>query len=90
MVFHFKYFSNKSLLHHFISSGDIEKLSILLDHGADTSASQCRNIIPPLHYAIKLKQNECVSMLLESGADKNYKTASAGILNHFFLMQLRS
>lgn len=53
-------------------------MSIILDHGADTSTPKCRNIIPPLHYAIKLKQNECVSILLESGADKNLKTASVG------------
>ena len=65
----------KSLLHHFISKGNYEQVSILLDNGADTAAPQCK-IIPPLHFAINLKQNDCVKLLLDSGADPNLKTQS--------------
>ena len=32
--------------------------------------------LPPLHFAIKVKQNECVNLLLDNNADPNIQTTA--------------
>lgn len=66
---------NKSLLHYFIQEGDIEQVRALLDNGVDIAASECKDLLPPLHFAIKIKQNEILQLLLDNNADPNMKTS---------------
>ena len=48
-----------TLLHHAIKCGDAESVENLIKKGADIYANNC-NESAPLHYAIKVKQNECL------------------------------
>ena len=61
-----------TLLNHAIKCGDAESVENLIKKGADIYANNC-NESAPLHYAIKVKQNECLKKMIFNNCDVNFK-----------------
>lgn len=61
-----------TLLHHAIKCGDAESVENLIKKGADIYTKKC-NEATPIHYAIKLKQNECLKVMISNKCDVNFK-----------------
>ena len=59
-------------LHHFAGSGDIEKATLFLDHGADLHARDEDIRSTPLGWAAKFGRAAMAQFLLERGADPNH------------------
>jgi uncharacterized protein len=60
-----------TLLHDMAHTGDVEKATLLLDHGADINAIDDEYRSTPLGYAARWGHREVVNLLLERGADPN-------------------
>lgn len=60
-----------TLLHDVAFTGDVEKMRLLLDHGADIDPIDGEYSSTPLGYAARWGHAEMVKLLLERGADPN-------------------
>lgn len=58
-------------LHHFARNGDVEKVALFLDHGADLHARDEDICSTPLGWAAKFGQSAMVEFLLNRGAKPN-------------------
>lgn len=59
-------------LHHFARTGDVEKASLFLEHGADVHARDEECCSTPLGWAAKFGSQSMVELLLERGAAPNH------------------
>jgi ankyrin repeat protein len=58
-----------TLLHDMAFTGDVEKATLLLDHGVDINMIDGEYSSTPLGYAARFGKSAIVSLLLERGAD---------------------
>lgn len=60
-----------TVLHHFAAKGNVEKMRILLDHGARIDAVDEEWCSTPLGAAARWGRRDAAALLLERGADRN-------------------
>ena len=60
-----------TLLHDMAQAGDLEKVRLLVDHGADINAVDEEYCSTPLGFAARWGQRDIVAFLLSKGADPN-------------------
>jgi len=73
-------FEHRTPLHYLCSEGDTAAAKLLIGAGAKLDIQDAQ-LMTPLHLAIDAEQNDCIDLLLKSGADVNLGNYSSGVDN---------